>query len=330
MKKEKIAKEIINWVKDGEGVLHLSEGKYEYVFGKMNVVKNLTTVFLFGSSYTKSVFTELEKGSMEIVGHYIPVKNVFVDFSFYSPVWDGIESIIPANNLFSNKVKEDMSSIFLDSLKKEIEENKYSRSFKRVLSSKEINTEEETFARIHVNGLYNVIRDETEWFLSTIQGRISFEDVIKFLIGEEVFAEKKNDFDDVKSSLQEQMATVMLYNERMEKYVPRETDEAYIRIRRAISSFCAEKGKTPKKVKVAIENQDSKISFNGEIEMENFKWYFEGFPLWQIKNPSSSQENSIDYLFKKGLEWKMKLSESNIPYSSIKEIRYGRNIIYSK
>ena len=329
MEKEKIAKEIINWVKkDGEGVLHLSEGKYDYVFGKMNVVENLTTVVLFGNSYSKSVFTELEKGSAEIVGHYIPVKNVFVDFTFYSPVWDGIEPIVPANNLFSNKVKEDMSSIFLDSLKKEIVENRYSRSFQSFLSSKEINTEEEIFARIHVNGLYNVIRDETEWFLSTIQGRISFEDVIKFLIGEEVFAEKKNNFDDVKSSLQEQMATVMLYNERMRKYVPRETDEAYIRIRRAISSFCAEKGKNPKKIKVTIE--DSKVSFNGEIEMENFKWYFNGFPLWQIKNPSSSQADSIEYLFKKGLEWKMKLSESNIPYSSIKEIRYGRNIIYSK
>ena len=333
MKKEKIMKKILNWVKDGEGVLHLSEGKYDYVFGKMNVVENLTTIILFGNSYSKSVFAELEKGSAEIVGHYVPSKDIFVDFAFYSPVWEGVKTAYPPNTIFSTEIKKEIGEKYVNLLSKTIDENN------KFIPYKEDNSSilEEKLAGIYVHG-FKVLPNYMQYSIEEIQSQIAFDEVVSYLLRnreiDEIFAKKREEFSHIETSLMEQKGMQLFYEEKMKEYVPRESDVAYVKISNALYDFMKKKQKRPKTIKITsmihknyfdekIQKtiKEEVIPLNWEIELKDFGWSFYGISNYLVKNATSP------ILLEKGMKWYVR---EDLPYSCISEIRYGRNVIYRK
>lgn len=332
--REEFLAKITEWIRSGSNLLRMEEGDFRYVFAKENVLKDVVSIIQFGDSYTRSVSEDLNRGKIEVIGHYVPKNDTFVDFSFYSPKWEGVNTAYPPNTIFSAEIKKEIGKKYVNLLSKIIDET---NNFIPYTEDNPSIIMEEKLARIYIYG-FKVLPNYTQYFIEEIQSQITFDEVVSYLLRnrevDEIFAKKREEFAHIETSLMEQKGMQLFYEEKMKKYIPRESDVAYIKISNALYDFMEKKQKRPKTIKITsmihknyfdekIQKtiKEEVIPLNWEIELKDFGWSFYGISNYLVKNATSP------ILLEKGMKWYVR---EDLPYSCISEIRYGRNVIYRK
>ena len=336
--------QIEDWVKkDGNNTLPISAGEHKYVFIKGEVVTGLVSIFCISAEFSKSLFEELNRGNADGVGHYIPKLGKFLGFYMYIPGITQGAPEIPENNIcvsdVAKKIAEKFSWIIQKRVKAELD-----ASQETYVPTRSQEAEEEALAEYWTKGIEETIFWKHAKFP---ENYIEFEDVVNVLLSdkkdiiENIFDQKYRHSSKGESTYDWEKTKEMMrryYTEKMKTYIPRETDVAFKRQGMALKK--AFEGKpAPKKVRMTVErtwndlNSQMKklipetkdtLLLEIEFDMESVGWRFNGIANWDYKVVSPSN------FVKKEYGKRVPVLQSAIPYSAIREIRYGRKVIYKK
>lgn len=342
-KMQKIFAQIEDWAKkEDASTLSISEGKHNYVFLKGKVVDGLTSIFCLSAEYSQSLWEELDKGDANGIGHYIPKLGKFLGFFMYIPGITQARAESPENNISVFDVKMEIAGKFSHIIQRRVKaELDVSRETYVPTRSQE--GEEEALAEYWTKGMETTIFWEHADFPASY---IEFEDVVRVLLADkdiikDIFDSKYRHSPKGESTYEWEKTKEMMrryYAKKLETYVPRETDIAFKTQEQALKEAFAGKP-APKKIRMVVERSWNDLDFRMmevipetkdailleiEFDMGFAGWRFDGIETWSCKVVSPSE------FIKKKYGKRIPVLRSAIPYSAIREIRYGKKVIYKK
>ena len=270
-----------------------------------------------------------ENKSISFIGYYLPKVGKFLNFSMN-------QAGNPPNNISVFDIKTKLSNTFSNIIQSRINED-LNATGEIYIPTRSDKITKERLAEYWIKGLdYICFWKSSDFPLSYIE----FEDVIRMVlsdkdISKEIFDKKYKDSPKNKEVYRQKKRIELMrryYAEKLNSYVPRETDVAFKQQQQAIKMFFDGKP-APKKLRATIKcswnNLDNKeifpktkkpIFINIEIDMRKAYWQFDGLNKWAYK--------IIGFSRCKDSEKKIPILSSSIPFSAICNLRHNRKIIF--
>ena len=327
-----------NWVKNGKGVFLYEDKEYQYSFFKEKILKDCVTIFRIGSGYTRSIPEDVENNKINVVGHYVPNVDKYLSFKTYAPSF--LESIVPENNISISDLKYEIGEEFKKLILHEIEAEEESQDFSKTISSERIR---EILAEIYVKGIDKVLPIDEKVFPCY---DISLETVVQYLIGEDtkdLFEEYREKSEKFRTNLKREVLKRKFLLEELKTYVPKENEVSFKEIHEKISEFISRTGKEPVNLRVKIEIDYNSLSYemkrliektdevfklDAKFAVKDFIWTSAGLRSSDLFDISGARK---EFRAKTGSNRRIDVFQSwAVPFSTMKEVRYGRELIYKK